>query len=176
MKLKTKIIFLGSVTLILFLVYYVCFSYPVSSGKRIGNLTKLSLKGKMIKTWEGTINEGYGEKLTTNFSISDDQLAKELFAAEGREVVIYYDEYFFGWPRDTNYNVIRWEHMQHPEDMAKKESLTTQQLLINALNKATFCSFLGTLKQDEELYQKVKSFMEVKNYFLFKQYEMCNAP
>ena len=106
---KNKFILLILLSIIAFAIKYIFFNYPISSGKRVGNLTKLSHKGKILKTWEGTLNEGYGVKLTTYFSISNEKLAEELYAHEGREVTVYYEEYFVGWPRDTKYDVIRWE-------------------------------------------------------------------
>lgn len=148
---------------------YIFFNYPVSAGKRVGNLTKLSLKGKIIKTWEGTLNEGYGDKLTTYFSISSSKIADELYLHEGREVVVYYEEYLVGWPRDTKYDAIKWEPMHQTTTENTKESSTAQ-----ILSKTLFCSLLGTLRTDDELYQKVKKQVELNNYYLFKQIEECN--
>jgi hypothetical protein len=162
---------------------YISFYYPVSNGKRIGNLTKLSLKGKILKTWEGTLNEGYGDKLTTYFSISDEKLAQELYEHEGREVVIYYDEHFHGWPNDTNYNVTKW-HPFDPKDSLSGEKnedshapntqLEAIKLISKELQQSLFCSLLGTLVLDQELYAKVKARVEKTNPFLFEKMKECN--
>jgi hypothetical protein len=169
---RMKIIIFSSLLLICGLTYYISFCYTISAGKRIGNLTKLSLKGTIIKTWEGTINEGFGEKLTTYFSISDDDVAKQLYQYEGRRVVIYYEEHYVGWPRDTKYDVIRWEAQQEDENgnMNGASGLAPLKLL----SKLTFCAFLGTLKNNEALYNQVKSYMEANNQYLYKQYDECN--
>ena len=172
---KTKITLLFLVATIGLGTKYIFFNYPVSAGKRVGNLTKLSLKGKLIKTWEGTLNEGYGDKLTTYFSISDSKIADELYGHEGREVVVYYEEYLVGWPRDTKYDIIRWEPLQHPENSGTTSASSAQEgpaaLL---LSKTLFCSLLGTLRSDDELYQKVKKQVEVSNVYLYKKIEECN--
>ncbi len=167
---KGKFITITVVLLLGLAAKYIFFNYPISAGKRVGNLTKFSLKGKVIKTWEGTLNEGYGDKLTTYFSISDSKIADELYVHEGREVVIYYEEYIVGWPRDTNYDAIKWEPAEFGEDNNKNTDSTTAQIL----SKTLFCSLLGTLRKDEELYQKVKNQVEANNYYLFKQIQECN--
>lgn len=168
---KNKIITFLIIFLIVTGSKYILFNYPVSSGKRVGNLTKLSSKGKIIKTWEGTLNEGYGEKLTTYFSISNKQIAEELYAHEGKEVTIYYEEYFIGWPRDTIYDVISWE--PHGENNKPSQPSTLSQAE-KLLSKTLFCSLLGSLITDEELYQKVKQHIEKNNLYLFKQISECN--
>jgi hypothetical protein len=145
---------------------YVMYDYPISSGKRVGNLTKLALRGKIWKTWEGTINEGYGDKLSM-FSVQDSDLAKELFEYEGREVIIYYEEYFYGWPNETNLNVVGWE----PKDPREKGE---ENPLVAELGKSLFCSLLGTLYNDQALYQKVKEHVAASNPYIHQQYEKCN--
>lgn len=150
---------------------YIFFNYPVSAGKRVGNLTKLSTRGKILKTWEGTLNEGYGDKLTTYFSISSNKIAEELFEFEGKEVVIYYEEYLMGWPRDTKYDVIKWEPANTE---AKNEIQENSNLAVTILSKTLFCTLLGTIRSDEELYQKVKKHIETNNTYLFNQIQNCN--
>lgn len=168
---KNKFIAIGIIFILVAGSKYILFNYPVSSGKRIGNLTKLSLKGKIIKTWEGTLNEGYGEKLTTYFSISNDEIAQDLYAHEGREVTIYYEEYFVGWPRDTKYDVKSWEpHVETGSQIQLQNSGNTEKLL----SKTLFCSLLGTLISDQDLYQKVKQHVEKNNLYLYKQISECN--
>ena len=88
--------------------YFILFDFPISTGKRVGNLVKISKKGKVIKTWEGTIDEGSGDKLTTYFSVKSDKVGQELYDYEGKGVILYYEEYLIGWPEDTNYNVVAW--------------------------------------------------------------------
>lgn len=167
--------------LILACAYYIAFQYPISSGKRVGNLTKLSRKGSLIKTWEGTLNEGYGEKLTTYFSINDNKIAEELFEHEGREVVVYYEEHYWGWPNDTHYDVVRW----HPQNNEKAPSLpqgadntaelkSALQIVSQQWQLGLFCSLLGTLATDADFYQKVKAHVKSHNPYLAEQFQKCN--
>ena len=71
--------------------------------KRVGNLAKISKRGKFLKTWEGTIDEGSGDKLTSYFSVSSEELGQQLYEYEGREVTVYYIEHFFAFPYDTKF-------------------------------------------------------------------------
>lgn len=158
---------------ILTLTYYILFHYPLSTGKRVGNLTKISKKGRLLKTWEGTLNEGFGDKLTTPFSIRQDALAQELFNFEGKEVVIYYDEHFLGWPQDTHYNVTSWEPYHGPNAEQGKNPTVTEVAALHLLSKTVFCSFLGTLKNNPTLYQQVKDYIQQHNLYLFEQYQHC---
>lgn len=168
---KWKILF--PIFLITFLVIgkYILWDFPVSNGKRVGNLTKISKKGKFLPTWEGTIDEGSGDKLTSFFSVRDNKIAEELYNYEGKQVILYYEQYILGWPRDTNYNITGWK----PKD---NNSLTvsspSQDEALSLLSKTLFCSLLGTLISDEELYQKVKEHVEKSNLYLYQQFDKCN--
>jgi hypothetical protein len=158
------------VTLLLLLVTgkYLAFDFPISTGKRVGNLTKISLKGKIFKTWEGTLDEGSGDKLTSYFSVRDSKVAQELYEYEGKQVLIYYEQYYFGWPRDTNYNVVSWQKKDEADRDAPIETL------YNVLGKTVFCSFLGTLINNKALYDEVKSYIKDENIYLYNQYKQCN--
>lgn len=164
---------------------YILWDFPISTGKRVGNLTKISKKGKFwpFKTWEGTIDEGSGDKLTSYFSVSDDELANELYNYEGKEVIIYYEEYLVGWPRDTKYDVVSWKSKNSTPQMlvdngynqaATLTDETEPSSLIDELQKTLFCSFLGSLYSDQDLYQKVKDHVQENNLYLYKQIQRCN--
>ena len=150
---------------------YILWDFPISTGKRVGNLTKISKKGKIIQTWEGTIDEGSGDKLTSFFSVQNDDLAQELYNYEGKQVIIYYEEHLVGWPRDTKYNVVSWKPKDNSSVAMSQDSGNP---LVNALSQAYFCSFLGTLYKNQELYQQVKDYMKENNLYLYNQYEKCN--
>lgn len=172
LKILLPVIFIT----LLILTKFILWDFPVSSGKRVGNLTKISEKGRILKTWEGTIDEGSGDKLTSNFSVKDDKLAEELYNYEGKQVIIYYDEYLMGWPRDTKYVVKAWKSKN---EMATETSYESSQVsgdsaVISALSQTLFCSLLGSLYKDRELYQKVKEFIKKENLYIYKQYAKCN--
>jgi hypothetical protein len=156
---------------------YALWDFPISTGKRVGNLTKFSKKGKFAftKTWEGTIDEGSGDKLTSYFSVRDEKIAEELYAYEGREVILYYEQYVFGWPRDTNYNIVSWKPKLNELAQAAQASMSSvDDKLMEKMGKTLFCSFLGSLYSDKELYKKVKEYIKEHNLYLYKQYDSCN--
>jgi hypothetical protein len=168
-KILTPIILLS----LLAATKYILWDFPVSNGKRVGNLTKISKKGKVLPTWEGTIDEGSGDKLTSFFSVSNTEVAEELYNYEGKQVIIYYEQYILGWPRDTNYNVISWK----PKDsngLNSAEVSAIQNKSLSLLSKTLFCSLLGSLYSNSELYTQVKSHLKENNLYLFKQVASCN--
>jgi len=168
--MSKKIIFLLVFVALLFIAKYFAMDFPISTGKRVGNLTKISKKGKFFfKTWEGTIDEGSGDKLTTNFSVSSEKIGNELYAFEGRQVILYYEQHFIGFPRDTNYNVVSWKAKDFEERPSQGQDNTVEEL-----SKALFCSLLGALRKNEELYFKVKDFIQGDNLYLYNQYNKCN--
>ncbi|MAZ49845.1 MAG: hypothetical protein CME65_14885 [Halobacteriovoraceae bacterium] len=156
--------------LILGVAQYILWNYPVSTGKRVGNLTKISKKGKIIPTWEGTIDEGSGDKLTSYFSVRSDVVGNELFNYEGKQVIVYYEQYLMGWPWETNYNVVGWK----PKDTSAPTQSSEVSPALKILSKTLFCSLLGSLILDEELYTKVKEHIKEKNFYLYKQFDQCN--
>lgn len=170
---KWKIIFPFVLVSLIVGTKYVLWDFPVSSGKRVGNLTKISKKGKIWKTWEGTIDEGSGDKLTSYFSVKDNKLAEELYQYEGKQVVLYYEEFLVGWPRDTKDVVNSWK----PKNSEVVSSVTDTSLvdaMASKLSESLFCSLLGSLYQDQELYQRVKEYIKENNLYLYKQYSNCN--
>jgi len=170
-KLKWKIIFPMFFLTLLFLAKFVLIDYVVSDGKRVGNLTKITKKGKVFKTWEGTIDEGYGENLTTHFSVKDEKLAQELYAYEGKQVILYYEEHFIGFPRDTKYNIVSWT----PKDgVTGSQSVNVDQQLLQNVGTTLFCSMLGSLVSNKNLYDQVKNHLKVSNIYIFNQYQKCN--
>ena len=172
---KVKILLPIILISLAFIAKLIVWDFPVSNGKRVGNLVKISKKGKIYKTWEGTIDEGSGDKLTSYFSVRNSDLGEELYAFEGKKVVIYYEEYIVGWPWDTKYNVTSWK----PQQELNSESTgslnnTDNDATASLLSKTLFCSMLGSLYKNEELYQKVKEFMKEDNLYLYNQYDKCN--
>lgn len=172
---KFKILFPIILITIAFIAKLVIWDFPVSNGKRVGNLVKISKKGKLFKTWEGTIDEGSGDKLTSYFSVRNTDLGEELYAFEGKQVVIYYEEYLVGWPWDTKYNVTSWKPQKEKNlEVSSSTNNSSGDTAAEVLSKTLFCSMLGSLYKNEELYQKVKDFMKEDNLYLYNQYEKCN--
>ena len=164
-----KAIFLIIFVLALWGTKWALWDMKVSNGKMVGNLTHISQKGKIpfLKTWEGTVDEGSGDKLTTYFSVKNETLAKKLFSHEGKEVILYYDEHLMGWPRKTKLVVYSWKAKTNRPKFSEAKTL-------EILEKTLFCSFLGSRLPNQELYQQVKNYMKGQNLFLYNQYKKCN--
>lgn len=182
-RILFPLIFIG----LLVLTKFILWDFVISEGKRVGNLTKISKKGKFwfTKTWEGTLDEGSGDKLTTQFSVSDDVMGKELYAYEGKQVILYYEQHLLGWPRDTTYDVIRWtpkkvtsseSHYDYDDNDELQVStvMESDTQAAKELSKALFCSLLGSLFKNKELYDQVKAHVKQDNLYLYRQYKKCN--
>jgi hypothetical protein len=111
------------------------------------------------------------------FSIKDASLAKELYEYEGREVVVFYEHHLVAFPHDTKYNIVSWAPK---EDKASKNKVNgemeseQESPLLKIVSKTLFCTFLGSLYENKELYQQVKEYIKTKNLYIYKQYESCN--
>ena len=171
---KLKILLPLFLVTLLIGTYYVLWHFPVSTGKRVGNLTKISKKGNFwfTKTWEGTIDEGSGEKLTSYFSVRNEELANELYNYEGKQVVLYYEQYLVNWPWDTTYDIQSWKAKD--SNVVQATSNSFDQKIINQMGKTLFCSLLGSLYQNQKLYQEVKAYIKESNLYLYKQFKNCN--
>jgi hypothetical protein len=156
-----------------FIAKFILFDYVVSNGKRVGNLTKISKKTRfwIFKTWEGTLDEGSGDKLTSYFSVEDEELANQLYEFEGRQVVLYYEQHVLGFPRQTNYNIVSWKPKTEAGEVLMDDRGSSA---LDLLSKTLFCSLLGAIYTDQELYQKVKNHVKENNLFLFNKISDCN--
>ncbi|MDX2263234.1 MAG: hypothetical protein SFU84_16195 [Gemmatimonadales bacterium] len=98
-KRRWGLIALGVVVIpvLLFSIYAgAALNWAYSEGERAGVLQKFSHKGWVCKTWEGEI------AMTTvpgvapvmwNFTVRDDQVAKQMSSAVGQRVVLHYQEH-----------------------------------------------------------------------------------
>lgn len=175
--LTKKLIIPAIIILLLFITKYILWDFNVSTGKRVGNLVKISKKGKIwfLKTWELTLDEGSGEQLTSYLSVKDEKVAQELFSYEGKQVILFYEEHILGFPRDTKYVVTSWKpkDVQDLVSSVEKHSSVSSSV-VETMGKTLFCSLLGSLKKEDELYNKVKEFVKKDNLYLYKQYRKCN--
>lgn len=188
MKLKYKIIIPVILISAAILAKFILWDFAVSSGKRSGNLVKLSEKGKILKTWEGTLDLGSGDKLTFDFSIKNDEVAAQMYEHTGEYISISYEEHILGWPRDTKYNITSWSSTGSAvrtsgmkgygsagaQSSASASSAAGEGEALETLNRTLFCSVLGSIYQDQELYKKVKEHLKGNNLYLYRQIEKCN--
>lgn len=108
--MKTRIfLILAAIMLILGGLTYGIISYDYSKGVRSGKLVKLSKKGVILKTYEGTLDLGSGDMLTWNFSVHDSEVGEQLQKASGQMVKLNYREMFFKLFYETKYEVTSWE-------------------------------------------------------------------
>lgn len=78
----------------LFLTFMLNWSY--SEGERAGYLQKFSHKGWICKTYEGELAMSTvpgTAPIIWNFSVRDEDVAKEINAQLGKKVVLHYHEY-----------------------------------------------------------------------------------
>lgn len=118
-----KLIALVVVVLILVSTGWIAFEADYSDGYRVGQTIKLSHKGYIFKTWEGTLDFGYLQQDPTggvatrlwDFSVkdSDEQVRKDIDTAiaANAKVKLYYREKYFRWPwlGDTKHFVTKVE-------------------------------------------------------------------
>ncbi len=90
--------------------------YPKSDGTRSGKLVRITKKGVVFKTYEGTLDLGSGDKLTWSFSIHDEAIGQQLTAQAGKNVKLEYEELFFKFFYETNNVVNAWSIVESAED------------------------------------------------------------
>lgn len=96
---------------------YLFLTYTYSSGHRVGKLVKLSKKGFVPKTWEGTMDLGSGDQLTWQFSVHKDDVGHELSKHSGKMVRLEYRELLWKVFYETKYDVIAWKVIRPEEEM-----------------------------------------------------------
>lgn len=71
-------------------------NYTYSSGQRAGYVQKISRKGWVCKTWEGTLYTNVGKGFAADsftFSVRSDSLASEIEKLSGKRVAVTYDQH-----------------------------------------------------------------------------------
>jgi hypothetical protein len=90
----TSIIVFGIVVVVLYTVATLNMSY--SDGDRAGILQKISRKGWVCKTYEGELAMSYTPGMAPviwNFSVRDEAVADKIKDAQGKRVVLHYNEH-----------------------------------------------------------------------------------
>ena len=116
-KAGKVLLWLGGVALTAFAVwFFIKFYFVFGSGVKAGELNLFVYKGYVFKTYEGRlIQAGYNSKNTNstiqsnefNFSVKDENVAKQLERCAGKFVELHYKEYLgaLPWRGMTNYVV-----------------------------------------------------------------------
>lgn len=98
--------------LIIFLLigvgYFAYSQMTYSDGRRAGQLIKVSRRGVIFKTYEGTLNLSPNGMMTAwEFSADDRQVAEKLQQFEGKQITVHYRQRYkvFFWQGETEYIV-----------------------------------------------------------------------
>lgn len=95
--LLTAVLFLIVLPMAAFALWVtVTLNFSYSKGTRVGELRKFSQKGWVCKTWEGELAVANGPAVVPQifeFSVRDDQVAKQLDAANGQYVRLTYEQH-----------------------------------------------------------------------------------
>ncbi|OUR97126.1 hypothetical protein A9Q84_12415 [Halobacteriovorax marinus] len=153
--MKKKIILI--LTLILFILAgatYGLLNYNYSNGIRSGRLVKLSKKGALVKTYEGTLDEGSGDQLTWNFSIHDTELGEELVKHTGQKVNLEYRELLYKVFYKTKYDVTSWKLLKTP-------------------GSVNFCRLVNIMRKSRFVVEKVKQLINQYDSALLQEARNC---
>ncbi len=95
--------------------YFTYSQMSYSDGYRSGQLVKISRRGVLFKTYEGSLNLSPNGLMTNwDFSAKNGQVAKKLEENEGKLVRLHYSQRYrvFFWQGDTEYIVDAVEVVQ----------------------------------------------------------------
>lgn len=177
---KVLLYVLPILTIIILLTYLIGWKYPLSSGNRSGKLVKISHRGKLWKTCEGTLDLGSGDNLSWDFSVKNRQVCDDLIENSGEFIDLTYKETFLGFPRDTTYQVESFRLSRtkiNNSNLVDGNSANHYKVENNSYeNKDAFCSLLGSIYEHKDIYLKVKGILKLKNLYLYKKLEQCNNP
>jgi hypothetical protein len=76
----------------------IALSWSYSSGKRAGYVQKISRKGYVCKTWEGTLYTDIARGFRSDsfsFSVRSDSLARVIETLSGKRVAMDYDQHIY---------------------------------------------------------------------------------
>jgi hypothetical protein len=118
-------------------------NYGYSNGVRSGKLVKLSRKGFLFKTYEGTLDLGSGDKLTWDFSVHDEEIGEDLVTHTGQMVSLEYEEILHRIIYRTKYNVLSFKRIR-PE----------------GADKGYFCRLVNLLRKKRTVVEAVKPLIE----------------
>ena len=154
MKLKISL-FLILTLIILAGISYGLVTIPYSKGVRSGTLVKLSKKGILYSTYEGTLDLGSGDQLTWNFSIHDKKVGERLVSLSGKKVKLNYDELFFKLFYETKYNVNKFSVV----DNSKEDN--------------SICELVNVMRKFPRIVEVVGNELEVYHPEILKQVRAC---
>jgi hypothetical protein len=142
--MKKKILaWLTLIVLILCGISYGILQYSYSTGQRAGKLVKLSKKGFLPKTYEGTLDLGSGDALTWQFSVHDEKLGEKLTSLSGQMVTLEYRELLWKIFYDTKYDITGYKIVEDPRDSNK-----------------SLCRLVQVLRQDKNVVELIRPLIQ----------------
>ncbi len=108
-RIGRRILMLIIAVFILFCLGYFAYSQlSFADGYRSGQLVKISRRGVIFKTNEGTLNLSPNGLMTAwEFSVSNRKVSERFEGMEGKQVRVHYEQRYqvFFWQGDTEYIV-----------------------------------------------------------------------
>lgn len=154
--MKVKIgLFLILSLIILAGISYGLVTIPYSKGVRSGTLVKLSKKGILYSTYEGTLDLGSGDQLTWNFSIHDKKVGEQLVSLSGKKVKLSYDELFFKLFYETKYNVKDFSVVSLTQD------------------DSSICELVNVLRKFPKIVEVIGKELEISHPDILKKVRAC---
>lgn len=92
----TFLLLLGIPVLVFGIWAAIGLNYTYSSGERAGYVQKMSRKGWLCKTWEGTLYTDIARGFRSdsfNFTVRNDSIARLLESMSGKRVAVQYDQH-----------------------------------------------------------------------------------
>ena len=151
---KKIIIFLFLLGAILSAATFALLNYSYSTGTRSGKLVKLSRKGAIFKTYEGTLDLGSGDQLTWDFSLHDSEIGEELVKKTGQQVNLEYRELLYKVFYSTKYDVTSWS-------------------MLRVAGNENFCRLVNVMRKSKFVVEKVKELIEKHDAALIEDARRC---
>ena len=134
---------------------YLAINLPYSTGVRSGRLVKLSDKGVLIKTYEGTLDLGMGDNLSWDFSLHDEAMAKELLVNTGKMIQLDYNELYFKFFYGTKYKITKWQLADGSD--------------------SPFCRLVNLVRTSHDLVDRIRSLVQLNDPELMKDIRHCQS-
>jgi len=154
--MKKFVIILLIVLVLLMVMAWAVLSFGYSNGVRTGRLVKISQRGFLLKTYEGTLDLGSGDQLTWSFSVHDDDIGEKLAEHSGEIVRLKYKELLYSLYYGTQYDIISFEKVRNEMD---KES--------------NFCRFVNVIRTNAPLVNSVKEMVMQQDPSLITEIRKC---
>ncbi|WP_396220181.1 hypothetical protein [Gemmatimonas sp.] len=94
----TMLLIVGLPAVVLALWATIALSWSYSSGKRAGYVQKISRKGYVCKTWEGTLYTDIARGFRSDsfsFTVRSDSLARVIETLSGKRVAVDYEQHIY---------------------------------------------------------------------------------